>query len=324
MRVPACGASRTGFAVAADSKHSIWRTIAAKALKHEILIKERTMREIASPPAMQDISLDWLRQGQSVGLVPTMGYLHEGHLSLMRWARKRCDILVASVFVNPTQFGPTEDLDKYPVDLARDAALAGKCGVDVLFCPERSAMYNPGHGTWVEAPDLSRILCGIARPIHFRGVATVVCKLFNLVRPTFAVFGEKDWQQLAVIRKVTRELNLPVRIEGRPIVREADGLAMSSRNVYLTAEERAVAPHIQKGLCLLEELVRSGERNSGRLRRAVLAYYAEHLPQGELDYLEVMEPDHLEPLDEITAKALAAVAMRLGKARLIDNKYIEL
>ena len=281
------------------------------------------MREIASPQAMQEESLDWLRRGVSVGLVPTMGYLHDGHLSLMRWARERCDILVASVFVNPAQFGPGEDLDKYPADLARDAALAGDCGVDVLFCPNRDAMYDAEHGTWVETPELTRALCGRSRPIHFRGVATVVCKLFHLVRPTFAVFGEKDWQQLAVIRKMTRELNLPVRIEGRPIVRETDGLAMSSRNVYLTSEERAAAPHIQKGLCLLEELVRAGERSVGRLREAVLAYYAEHLPQGELDYLEVVDPDRIEPLGEISSGALAAVAMRLGNARLIDNKHIE-
>jgi pantoate--beta-alanine ligase len=282
------------------------------------------MLRIATPQAMQELGLVWRREGLRVGLVPTMGYWHEGHLSLMRWAREHCDVLVSSIFVNPTQFAPGEDLENYPSDLERDSALASECGVDALFTPVRDDMYARDHGTWVTVPDLTANLCGRSRPIHFRGVATVVCKLFNLIQPTFAVFGRKDWQQLAVIRKMTRELDMPVRIEGRPIVREADGLAMSSRNVYLTAEERAVAPHINKGLRLLEDLVRSGERDAARLLEAVEQYYAGHIPTGRLDYLELVDPETIATVDRVQADTLAAVAMRLGKARLIDNILISI
>ena len=255
------------------------------------------MLRIESPQAMQELGLEWRGQGLRVGLVPTMGYWHEGHLSLMRWARERCDMLVASIFVNPTQFGPGEDLENYPSDIERDSLLAEKCGVNALFTPHRDSMYLPAHGTWVTVPELTKNLCGRSRPGHFQGVATVVCKLFNLVQPTFAAFGEKDWQQLAVIRKMTRELDLPVGVEGRPIVREADGLAMSSRNVYLTPEERLVAPHIQKGLCLLEDMVRAGERDCALLRRTVQEYYTAHIPSGILDYLELVDPDTIETVE---------------------------
>ena len=280
------------------------------------------MLRVDSPQAMQELGLRWRAEGLRVGLVPTMGYWHDGHLSLVRWAREHCDKLVASIFVNPTQFGPGEDLENYPSDLTRDSALAAECGVDALFTPHRDAMYLPGHGTWVNVPELTRNLCGRSRPGHFQGVATVVCKLFNLVQPTFAAFGEKDWQQLAVIRKMTRELDIPVRIEGRPIMREADGLAMSSRNVYLTSEERLVAPHIQRGLCLLEDMVRDGERECAVLRQAVRDYYAAHIPSGILDYLELVDPDTMETVEHANSAVLAAVALRLGKARLIDNKRI--
>ena len=280
------------------------------------------MLRITAPAAMQELGLVWRREGLTVGLVPTMGYWHDGHLSLMRWARENCDVLVASVFVNPTQFGPGEDLENYPSDLERDSGLARECGVDALFTPVRDEMYAPNHGTWVTVPELTANLCGRSRPVHFRGVATVVCKLFNLVQPTFAVFGQKDWQQLAVIRKMTRELDIPVRVEGRPIVREADGLAMSSRNVYLTAEERAVAPHIRKGLLLLESLVRSGETDADRLRGAAMKYFEAHIPMGRLDYLELVDPDTIETVGQVRGDVLAAVAMRLGKARLIDNMHI--
>lgn len=281
-----------------------------------------TMKTVNTSTAMQALGLGWRQEGRVVGLVPTMGCWHEGHLSLMRWARERCDVLVASVFVNPTQFAPGEDLDNYPSDLERDSGLAGNCGVDVLFAPSKDSVYSPDHGTWVTVPDLTRTLCGQSRPGHFQGVATVVCKLFNLVQPTFAVFGQKDWQQLAVIRKMTRELNMPVRIEGRPTVREADGLAMSSRNVYLSSEERAVAPHIQQGLVMLEGLIRSGEKDCAVLHEKVAAYYRERIPMGRLDYLELVHPDRMEVLDKVQDQTLAAVAMRLGKARLIDNKLI--
>jgi pantoate--beta-alanine ligase len=280
------------------------------------------MLRVQSPQAMQELGLEWRGQGLRVGLVPTMGYWHEGHLSLMRWARERCDRLVASIFVNPTQFGPGEDLENYPSDIGRDSGLAGECGVDALFVPSRDEMYLPGHGTLVNVPELTRNLCGRSRPGHFQGVATVVCKLFNLVQPTFAVFGEKDWQQLAVIRKMTCELDIPVRVEGRPIVREADGLAMSSRNVYLTPEERAVAPHIQEGLCLVEGMIRAGEDDCAVLRQTVLEYYAARIPAGALDYLELVDPESIQTVELVTSDILAAVALRLGKARLIDNKRI--
>lgn len=280
------------------------------------------MHTTADAQAMQTMALAWRQAGRVVGLVPTMGYWHEGHLSLMRWARERCDVLVTSIFVNPTQFGPGEDLDNYPSDLDRDSGLAASCGVDVLFTPHKDGVYRPDHGTWVTVPDLTRTLCGQSRPSHFQGVATVVCKLFNLIQPTFAVFGQKDWQQLAVIRKMTRELNMPVRIEGRPTIREADGLAMSSRNVYLTDKERAAAPHIQQGLVLLESLIHAGEKDCAALREQVEAYYRERIPMGRLDYLELVHPDRMEILDAVRDQTLAAVAMRLGKARLIDNKLI--
>jgi pantoate--beta-alanine ligase len=280
------------------------------------------MLRIDEPKAMQELGLTWRREGLTVGLVPTMGYWHAGHLSLMDWARERCDLLVASIFVNPTQFGPGEDLENYPSDIERDALLARDHGVDALFTPMRDAMYVPDHGTWVNVPELTKTLCGSSRPGHFQGVATVVCKLFNLVQPTFAVFGQKDWQQLAVIRKMTRELDIPVRVEGRPIVREADGLAMSSRNVYLSPAERAAAPHIHKGLLLLEKLLRSGERDVHVLRQGVLGYYAEHLPMGRLDYLELVDPSTMQAQDRVQADVLVAVAMRMGKARLIDNLFI--
>lgn len=283
------------------------------------------MEHIHTAQAMQEQAFIWRRQDKTVALVPTMGYWHEGHLSLVRWAREQCEVLVASIFVNPTQFAPGEDLDSYPANLARDAELASKAGVDVLFYPSAASMYAPDHGTWITVPDLAQHLCGRTRPTHFRGVATVVCKLFNLVLPTLAVFGEKDWQQLAIIRKMTLDLNLPVQVVGRPIMREADGLAMSSRNVYLAPQERTVAPHIQKGLVLLHDLIQAGERSASSLRAAVLAYYREHIPTGELDYLELVDPARIEPVTgQVRASVVAAVAMRLGQARLIDNRYITL
>lgn len=274
-----------------------------------------------SPAALQHSALTWRAQGRVVGLVPTMGYWHEGHLSLVRWAREHCDTLVASVFVNPTQFGPNEDLSKYPADLERDAALAQEAGVDVLFCPSKDQMYGPDHDTWINVPAVAAHLCGRSRPTHFQGVATIVCKLFNLALPAFAVFGEKDWQQLALLRAMVRDLNLPVRIEGRPIVRESDGLAMSSRNVYLTAQERRVAPHIHAGLKFLADAAHKGAQPAELIERTT-AYYAQHIPTGQLDYLDVVDPVRIQPVQTIGGDILAAVALRLGKARLIDNMYI--
>jgi pantoate--beta-alanine ligase len=251
-----------------------------------------------------------------------MGYLHAGHESLMRLARQRAEVVVASVFVNPTQFGPGEDLDAYPRDLERDAALAAAAGVDVLFAPSPESMYAPGAATWVEVASLARHLCGASRPTHFRGVCTVVSKLFLLVRPSLAVFGQKDWQQLAILRRMNEDLGFGLEIVGAPIVREADGLALSSRNVRLTPEERRQAPAINQGLALAEALYRGGERDARRIVAAVEEQYAAAMPSGRLDYLSCVDPDTLEPLQTIGDAALFAVAVRFSTVRLIDNRHV--
>ncbi|EKO38738.1 MAG: pantoate--beta-alanine ligase [Solidesulfovibrio magneticus str. Maddingley MBC34] len=278
------------------------------------------MEIIKEPSALRELAGQWTRQGRTVGFVPTMGYLHAGHESLMHLARGRAETVVASVFVNPTQFGPGEDLDAYPRDLDRDAAMAKAAGVDVLFAPSPEAMYEPAAATWVEVPTLARHLCGASRPTHFRGVCTVVSKLFLLVRPALAVFGQKDWQQLAILRRMNADLGFGVEIVGGPIVREADGLALSSRNVRLTPEERGQAPGINQGLALAEAMVRDGEADAGRILDAVRAHYAAHVPLGEIDYLSCVDPDSLETLETIDRPALFATAVRFSAVRLIDNR----
>ena len=280
------------------------------------------MLTITDPKEMQRHCLALRARSSSIALVPTMGFFHEGHLSLMRRARELAETMVVSLFVNPTQFAPGEDLDAYPAKLVEDAELAAGEGADILFCPQTDGMYSPDHSTWVDVHRLGDGLCGRSRPIHFRGVTTVVSKLFNLVQPSHAVFGEKDWQQLAIIRRMVRDLDIPVLIEGCPIVREADGLAMSSRNNYLTSEERTQAPALQAGLQLARELVRQGTGDVTELTIAVRKFYEERLPQGRIDYLEVIDPDSLQPQVRIENRALIAVAMHLGKARLIDNLLI--
>lgn len=280
------------------------------------------MEIIKEPSALRAVAGQWTRQGRTVGFVPTMGSLHAGHESLMRLARERTETVVASVFVNPTQFGPGEDLDAYPRDLDRDAALAEAAGVDVLFAPSPEAMYEPAAATWVEVPTLARHLCGASRPTHFRGVCTVVSKLFLLVRPTVAVFGQKDWQQLAIIRRMNADLGFGVEIVGGPIVREADGLALSSRNVRLTPQERAQAPGINQGLALAEAMVRDGETEAGRILDAVRAHCAAHVPLGEIDYLSCVDPDSLETVEPIGRPVLFATAVRFGAVRLIDNRLV--
>ena len=277
------------------------------------------MQILTTLPSLTAQTEQWRTEGQRIALVPTMGYFHEGHLSLMRRARSLADRVVVSRFVNPTQFGPTEDLDSYPRDTERDIALAGAEGVDALFQPAPESMYAPDHATRVEVPALSSVLCGASRPIHFRGVCTVVLKLFHLARPHVAVFGEKDWQQLTVIRRMVRDLNVGVDIVGHPIVREADGLALSSRNAYLTAEERAQAPNIYKGLLAVAESVRQGERDATTLLDDFKERLKREVPLGEPDYLSIVHPDTLQNLTKLTDAALIAVAVRLGRARLIDN-----
>ena len=259
-----------------------------------------------------------LRSRGRLGFVPTMGCLHEGHLALVRAARRRCASVVVSVFVNPTQFGPGEDLARYPRDFARDRRLLRAEGVDVVFGPDAGEMYRPGHATRVDVERLTRGLCGRYRPGHFRGVATVVAKLLNIVRPDVAVFGQKDAQQAAVIRQMVRDLDFDVRIVVTPTVREPDGLAMSSRNGYLTPEERRQAPVLYRSLLLARGLVRQGERDAGRLRRAVRAAIRRG-SDARVQYVELVDTAGLQPVRRVAGDVLLAVAVRFGRTRLIDN-----
>lgn len=278
---------------------------------------------ISSPSKLREICSQWHKKGESIALVPTMGYCHAGHEALMRHARSLTDRLVVSVFVNPTQFAPNEDLASYPRDLAKDAALAEACGADVVFAPEVSAMYSGDHATWVEVPRLAQGLCGKSRPIHFRGVCTIVLKLFNLTGADIAVFGQKDWQQQAILRKMASDLDLAVKIIAFPTVREADGLALSSRNVYLSGEERRQAPAIRASLLEARKSVQAGLTDAASIIDGVLAYWREHMPDGACDYVSVVHPETMEAMEEITGPALLACAVKLGNARLLDNILLQ-
>lgn len=260
----------------------------------------------------------WKKEGLRIGLAPTMGYLHEGHLSLIERAAKETDRVVVSIFVNPMQFGPNEDLGNYPRDLERDLKLCEAAGAHLVFHPEPSVMYPPDFHTKVEVPDLTRGLCGKSRPTHFVGVCTVVCKLFNIVAPDRAYFGQKDAQQLAVIRRMTRDLDIPTQIVGCPIVREADGLAKSSRNVYLRPEERVAALVLNRSLRLAENAVAKGEKDSRALTALIRSAMAEE-PLVREDYIEIVDPDSMRPLPSVAGPTLVAVAAYVGKARLLDN-----
>jgi pantoate--beta-alanine ligase len=259
--------------------------------------------------------------GRRIALVPTMGFLHEGHLSLIRWAGEQADDVVVSIFVNPTQFGPSEDFEAYPRDMERDLALCAGAGADVVFAPGVEDMYPAGFQTVISVTELSRPLCGATRPGHFDGVATVVTKLFTIVRPHLGVFGEKDYQQLQVIKRFAADLNLGVEVVGRPTVREADGLAMSSRNKYLTPEQRPAALTLSRALALAEDLVARGERESGSIL-AELRGMIEAVPGTEIDYLELRHPETLAPAGRVDGRTLLALAVKVGKARLIDNRVI--
>ena len=259
--------------------------------------------------------------GRTVGFVPTMGVFHEGHRSLMRAARADNDLGVLSLFVNPTQFGPTEDLAGYPRDPEGDAAVAAAEGVDVLFTPGVEEMYPAGASTTVHVAGLTDVLCGASRPGHFDGVTTVVTKLFSIVGPCRAYFGRKDAQQLAVIRRMTADLDLPVEVVGCPLVRELDGLALSSRNSYLDGEERAAATILSGALYMASEAVVRGVRDAGAIRQLIADTVA-HAPLVRLDYAEVVDAATLDPIDEISGDTLVALAAHVGKARLIDNVTI--
>ncbi len=264
-----------------------------------------------------------VRNGLSVGLVPTMGYLHEGHQSLIKRARKENDLVVVSLFVNPTQFAPGEDLDSYPKDLEKDAWLCESEGADILFAPDADEMYHKDYGTFVEVTgEMTKGLCGKARPTHFRGVTSVVSKLFNIVSPDRAYFGQKDAQQVAVIKRMVRDLNFGLEIVVCPIVREADGLAKSSRNIYLTKEERKAALVLNKSLKEAKALVLSGERDGGKIKLMIEDKISKEF-LAEIDYVEVVDADTVEPVDIIKGNVLIALAVRFGKARLIDNMSLE-
>jgi pantoate--beta-alanine ligase len=258
---------------------------------------------------------------EPVGFVPTMGYLHDGHLSLVRLARLACPSVVASIFVNPTQFAPTEDLADYPRDLERDLRLLEEEGADVVFVPEPEAVYPPGYDTWVEVAGLTGRLEGASRPTHFRGVTTVVTKLFHIVQPQRAYLGQKDAQQAIVLAKLIADLNFDIELIVGPTLREADGLAMSSRNTYLSPAERAAAPALRCALDLAETLYADGERSAERLRRAMMELLeAEALLQPE--YVSVANPTNLQEVDTIDGRVLVSLAARLGKTRLIDNTVL--
>lgn len=259
----------------------------------------------------------WER-GRRIGLVPTMGALHEGHLSLVRAAKASCQFVVASIFVNPTQFGLNEDLAKYPRNIERDSALLEREGVNVLFAPTVEEMYPAGAVTWVTVEGISDRLDGRSRPGHFRGVTTVVAKLFHIVEPEAAFFGEKDAAQLAILRKMARELNFPIEIVGCPIVREADGLAMSSRNAYLDSVQRRQALSLSRALAQIAKMHERGERRAGELARRGKEEIASEA-EVRLDFLEIVEPDTLDPVVEVGCGALVAVAAYVGTTRLIDN-----
>lgn len=265
----------------------------------------------------------WKKEGLTVGLVPTMGYLHEGHASLVEEAVRQCDRVVASDFVNPTQFGPNEDLEAYPRDFDRDCALLEEHGCAMVFHPAVEEMYAPGAATYVEIlSDMPKQLCGKTRPIHFRGVCTVVSKLFNIVTPDKAFFGQKDAQQLAIIRQMVRDLSYGIEIVGCPIVREADGLAKSSRNTYLSEAERQAALVLSESVFLGQKMVAEGETNANK----IVAAMTEHIqaqPLAKIDYVSAVDGVTMDPVDRIAGTVLVAMAVYIGKTRLIDNFIVE-
>jgi len=279
------------------------------------------MKIISTTFDMQQTTLTLKREGKRIAFVPTMGFLHEGHASLLREGRRRGEILVLSIFVNPIQFGPTEDLERYPRNLEGDCAIARECGVDIVFTPTAADMYPAGFQTSIRVRDLALPLCGASRPGHFDGVATVVTKLFNIVQPDLALFGNKDFQQLAVIRRMTSDLALPVQIIGMPIVREADGLAMSSRNAYLSPSERQSALCLSRAIRAVREAYAAGEHSAERLLTTALEIIQTE-PTAVIDYLELRDAASLESVTTASDTTLLALAVRIGTTRLIDNTLL--
>lgn len=261
------------------------------------------------------------KQKKSIGFVPTMGYLHEGHLSLIRKAGKDTDCVVASIFVNPVQFGPREDFKEYPRDLKRDLALCKKNDVDIVFMPKLKSIYRNGFSTYVNVESLTDGLCGRSRPGHFKGVTTVVAKLFNIVSPDIAYFGQKDAQQAIVIKRMVKDLNMPIKIKMMPIIRERDGLAMSSRNIFLTTEEHRQALSLYKSLKLARDLYRKRERDSRTIIRKMRSTILKE-KDAKIDYISIVDAKELKRANRISGKVLVALAVKIGKTRLIDNMIL--
>lgn len=279
------------------------------------------MRIIRSIKQMFGISQKVKFEGKSVGFVPTMGALHEGHLSLIRKARKDNDIVIVSIFVNPAQFGPKEDFKKYPRELKEDCRLCRKEGVDIIFYPQVKEIYPQGYRTYIEVKDLSNVLCGKFRPGHFRGVATVVTKLFNIVGADIAYFGQKDAQQAIIIKRMVSDLNIPIKIKVMSTVREIDGLAMSSRNAYLSQEERKDAVVLSEALNLARNLIRRGKKNSSKIIRQ-MKQLINKKKNAKVQYISIVDLENLKPIEIIKGKVLIALAVWIGKTRLIDNIII--
>ena len=276
------------------------------------------MEIIKSIEELRPVIKGWKREGLTVGLVPTMGYLHEGHKSLIAKAVEENDRVVVSDFVNPTQFGANEDLSSYPRDMERDAALCRAAGAHVIFHPEAEEMYFSDKCTFVDMDKITKGLCGRTRPVHFSGVCTVVAKLFNIVTPDRAYFGEKDAQQLAVIKRMVRDLNFDITVVGCPIVREADGLALSSRNTYLSEAERKAELILNKSLTLGKEIIKEGETDTAKVREEIVKNL-ETEALAKVDYVEIVDAENLEPIQQIKSSVRVAIAVYIGKTRLIDN-----
>lgn len=279
------------------------------------------MRTVSTISEMQAISEAYRMEGKRIAFVPTMGFLHEGHLSLMEQGREKADILVASIFVNPAQFGPNEDLDTYPRAMESDLQKCEDVGVDIVFTPTKDQIYPDGYETYVQLEKLPDHLCGLSRPVFFKGITTVVTKLFNIVKPHVAVFGEKDFQQLAIIRRMVKDLNMEIEVLGGALVREKDGLAMSSRNAYLTEAQREEGLRLYQSLCKAKEMVKKGETDP----KAIEKMTQEHInkaPEAKIDYISICDPDTLDEVDTISGPTLMALAVMMGKTRLIDNMML--
>jgi pantoate--beta-alanine ligase len=270
---------------------------------------------------MQERAESLRRDGRRIACVPTMGFLHDGHLSLMRIAKRRADVLVVSIFVNPAQFGPEEDFETYPRNLERDLDLCAKENVDIVFTPKTAALYPDGYQSYVKLEHLPHHLCGLSRPVFFTGVTTVVSKLFNIVRPHIAVFGEKDYQQLLIIRRMVQDLNFNTEIIGAPIVREEDGLAMSSRNAYLTPDQRPAALTLYRSLVQARKRVETGERDAARILKEARDLISAQ-SDTDIDYLSICDPETLVDVERIDRTVLMALAVKVGKTRLIDNTIL--